>query len=927
MTNNDFVARGSAWIQRAPENGKDGVSYEILLDTDSVVLKSDTKQFETHKLGDVHFMYHQGSYMEDMTRRIIDTYSYIVLYYGYEAKKDENGKPVLGSDGKPVMEYKAIMYSSNEGVTDIWNTMQMNVGDDDECYGMKYIWYDKNLPDNDEAMFEKIWSELDGVPPTELGIKILATKMFTVRREADSVQSSDVVFGIGTKTQQPTAWITNFGGLTLADGKYVWTCTKTTLTNGTTYYTGAYCLGECYDFAKVEELYILSDSSTDEPKDDAGWSYSYKPVKGKYLWSCVKVTYNDTNISYLNKKCVSYFPKDGTNGTKFTPKGIAYGHYTASGKMPKPSDDVLGLLYLVDKVDNPMSPVNSPCVAWWRSISAGSYILAYDAAEEGDAYNVDGTLWVHNGTVWKDFGSIQGPKGDDGEDALNIELSTEKILFDYYESNFDPQNKAITLVVRQGGNVIKSSEYNVKIVSAQNFDISTGNKLTIEKQDSSCTLNCYANGVTTYSYTYDDGASYVSYPASSCSIKISIEYNEITYFKEISIEVSFVKMYGGLAYDTESLSSTYGELVGEGGRLEQMETVIAQNASEIKLTATKTDDLEKLYSEIKVQYNGINISVGNINDGLARTGINLTNGSITMTANKFKLYNNNKDEVFSADENGNGVFKGKVTATSGYVGGLEIYNDEYKVENTTFNYKGLKYQIAADGAMPEHVVNVRDRGFYVGYGNTAMGGYFQVGIKHGVTISSGGKKELSYGYFLNVSMFTTDSVTGQSAQAAKFMAGCNKIGIATALEVNAYGGRENYAVDAPNGDIRAQAGNFRAGRGNFIAENGAFVGVHLGNVTKLGDYDSGYTLKKTDSTIICNNTAKDISVTLPSDAVVGTFYRIIKKGKTVTLQSANKNIGVVNNIDLKSSVSSGTAREWINCLWDGDCWNVEMSRS
>ena len=100
--------------------------------------------------------------------------------------------------------------------------------------------------------------------------------------------------------------------------------------------------------------------------------------------------------------------------------------------------------------------------------------------------------------------------------------------------------------------------------------------------------------------------------------------------------------------------------------------------------------------------------------------------------------------------------------------------------------------------------------------------------------------------------------------------------------------------------------------------------MHRGNVTKI---DSDYTLKKTDSTIICNNTANDISIYLPSDAVVGTFYRIIKKGKTVTLISSNKNIGLVNNIDLKSRVSSGTAREWINCLWDGDCWNIEMSRS
>ena len=842
--------------------------------------------------------------------RIIDTFSYIILYYGYEAKKDANGKPVLGSDGKPVMEYKAISYSSQEGVTDIWNTMQMNVGDDAECYGMKYIWYDKNLPDSDEAMFEKIWSKLDGVPPNELGIKILATKMFTVRREADSIQSSDVVFGIGTKTQQPTSWITNFGGLTLAEGKYVWTCTKITLTNGTTYYTGAYCLGECYDFAQVDELYALSDSSTNPPKD-AVFSSSYKVVKGKYLWSCVKVTYNNSNISYLNKKCVSYFPNDGvngTNGTSFNLLGTAAGHMKT---WVKPSPFLWNTIYLVDGVN-------------------GGYPMTYKITTEGvksakanvgDAYIIDGNLWVANTTEWVNVGNIQGAPGEpgqDGEDALNIELSTDKILFDYYEGNFDPQNKSITLVVRQGGNVIKSSEYNVKIVSAQNFDIRTGNKLTIEKQDSSCTLNCYANGVATYSYTYDDGASFVSYPASSCSIKISVEYNGITYFKEISIEVSFVKMYGGLAYDTESLSSTYGELVGEGGRLEQMETVIAQNASEIKLTATKTDDLEKQYSEIKVQYNTINISVGNINDGLARTGINLTNGSISMTANKFILYNNNKDEVFSADENGNGVFKGKVTATSGYIGGCEIYDDSYDIEGTSFNHKGLRYQIDADGYMPQHVVNMRDRGFYVGYGDSAMGGYFRVGKTDIMVVSSGGKKELSYGYFFEVSMTTTASVTGQSANAAKLKAASNASGIATALELNAYGGKENYAVDAINGDIRVQNGDFRA-------ENGAFIGVHRGNVTKI--YNSDYTLKKTDSTIICNNTANDISIYLPSDAVVGTFYRIIKKGKTVTLISSNKNIGVVNNIDLKSSVSSGTAREWINCLWDGDCWNIEMSRS
>lgn len=729
-----------------------------------------------------------------------------------------------------------------------------------------------------------------------------------------SVQSSDVVFAIGeSKTTAPaTGWITNFGGLTLADGKYVWTCTKTTLTNGTSYYTGAYCLGECYDFAQVDELYALGSSATKSPDIDSSlgvniWQSSYTPKKGMYLWTCVRVTYNSNNIPYyLNKKCVSYFPTDGTNGTKFTPNGTAYGHYTASSKMPKPSDDVLGLLYLVDKVDTLLTPINKPCVVWWRSLSAGSYILSYDVAEEGDAYNVGGTLWVHNGTVWKDFGSIQGPKGDDGEDALNIELSTDKILFDYYEGNFDPQNKSITLVVRQGGNVIKSSEYNVKIVSAQNFDIRTGNKLTIEKQDSSCTLNCYANGVATYSYTYDDGASFVSYPASSCSIKISVEYNGITYFKEISIEVSFVKMYGGLAYDTEQLSSTYGELVGEGGRLSTMETNITQNAENIKLTATRTDGLEKQYSEIKVSYNSISAKVASTEKGLLDTGIDITKKTIKMTANNFTLYNNKGEETFSADEYGNGVFKGTITATGGSFGSLQMTS---YTDSTGFEFYGMHAHTAGTTMIASSTYTLDYQGLYVGTGLRNNGGSVYIGhypSKNG-TITNG-----VFDWENGVINVEADNSGVSNADISGI--GVNVVGnsshSAIGMKVSATGGKNNYAVDAENGDIRVQ--------------KGAFLGVHRGNVRKI---TSNATLLATDSTIICNNTASDITITLPSDVAIGTYYRIIKKGKTVTLQSANKNIGVVNNIDLMSSVSSKTAREWINCLWDGDSWLVEMSRS
>lgn len=887
MTNNDFVARGSAWIQRAPENGKDGVGI-----TSADVVFAQSKS-NTNPPADTDVW---KTKVDELS--LVDGYLWSGTKIIYSNKKIAiTGKYCIGST-RDFTDIEELYYLSDSGDKIPTNvTFQPSFKPEKGKYLWTCIRYRFKAQSGSAENTNWVYST-----PTCAGY---------FGDDGVSVQSSDVVFAISeSKTTAPTTgWITNFGGLTLAEGKYVWTCTKTTLTDGDSYYTGAYCLGECYDFAQVEELYALGSSATKSPDIDSSlgvniWQSSYTPKKGMYLWTCVRVTYNsNTPPYYLNKKCVSYFPTDGTNGTKFTPKGTAYGHYTASSKMPKPSDDVLGLLYLVDKVDTTLKPINSPCVAWWRSISAGSYILAYDAAEEGDAYNVDGTLWVHNGTVWKDFGSIQGPKGDDGEDALNIELSTEKILFDYYEGNFDPQNKSITLVVRQGGNVIKSSEYNVKIVSAQNFDIRTGNKLTIEKQDSSCTLNCYANGVTTYSYTYDDGASYVSYPASSCSIKISIEYNGITYFKEISIEVSFVKMYGGLAYDTESLSSTYGELVGEGGRLEQMETVIAQNASEIKLTASKTDGLEKQYSEIKVQYDRINISVGNINDGLERTGINITDGTIKMTAANFTLVNNNGVPTLGVDAFGNCSLKGTINATGGNFGSLQMTSF---TDATGFEFYGMSAHTDGTSIIAASTYRLDYQGLYVGSGLRNNGGSVHIGNRGGIT-------DGDFSWDEGVVNVEADNSGASNADISGI--GVNVVGnpshSAIGMKVSATGGKNNYAVYASNGD--------------FIAQNGAFVGVHRDNVTKIDNSD--YTLKKTDSTIVCNNTTKDISIYLPSDAVVGTFYRIIKKGKTVTLQSANKNIGVVNNIDLKSSVSSGTAREWINCLFDGDCWNVEMSRS
>ena len=786
----------------------------------------------------------------------------------------------------------------------------MNVGDDAECYGMKYIWYDKNLPDSDEAMFEKIWSKLDGVPPKELGIKILATKMFTVRREADSIQSSDVVFGIGTKTQQPKSWITNFGGLTLAEGKYVWTCTKITLTNRTTYYTGAYCLGECYDFAQIEELYALSDSSTNPPKD-AVFSSSYKVVKGKYLWSCVKVTYNNSNISYLNKKCVSYFPNDGvngTNGTSFNLLGTAEGHMKT---WVRPSTFLWNAIYLVDGVN-------------------GGYPMTYKITTEGvksakanvgDAYIIDGNLWVANTTEWVNVGNIQGAPGEpgqDGEDALNIELSTDKILFSWDRKNksYDVATKDITLVVKQGNNIINISDYTVNFQAIENFELGSNNKnIRTDGASDGYTYNIsvYSAGIAMKEYTFNASVNgkeqKVSYPASSCSVKMLITYNGITYTKIIGIEVSFVQMYGDTAWNTEQLSSTYGELTaGYNGTLAQMESKISQNAENITLKVSQTyydennKKVDERFSLIEQSVGKIKLQVSATSDGLKNTGINITDGTIKMTAANFTLVNNNGVPTLGVDAFGNCSLKGTINATGGNFGSLQMTSF---TDATGFEFYGMSAHTDGTSIIAASTYRLDYQGLYVGSGLRNNGGSVHIGNRGGIT-------DGDFSWDEGVVNVEADNSGASNADISGI--GVNVVGnsshSAIGMKVSATGGNNNYAVYAENGDFRA--------------ENGAFIGVHRGNVTNI---DSDYTLKKTDSTIICNNTANDISIYLPSDAVVGTFYRIIKKGKTVTLISSNKNIGLVNNIDLKSRVSSGTAREWINCLWDGDCWNIEMSRS
>ena len=408
-----------------------------------------------------------------------------------------------------------------------------------------------------------------------------------------------------------------------------------------------------------------------------------------------------------------------------------------------------------------------------------------------------------------------------------------------------------------------------------------------------------ADGITMMEYVYNqevDEGKKIGFPASSCAIKLSITYNGITYTRTIFIDVSFTKTYGDLTWNTEQLSSTFGKLTnGFKGTLVQMETRVNQNAQTITLEATKT-----------------------IGEKLEKSGVYIESGKILAKTNHFEVQNSNGDITFTIDKDGNLVsegnasFKGCITATSGNIGGLEIYNNSYEFGGQTFNYKGLIYENKEyEEYIPNRSVCLNDRYLYVGYGDSGFGGVFIAGYSQNQISIVGGQTEFSVGAFLTVESHTDNSATMQSSTAGRFTASGNKGGISRALEVNAYGGMENYAVDAESGDIRVQGG--------------AFIGAFCGNVNKGNNSNKvtdNYTLQPTDSIIVCKNT-KEIKITFPRKGIKAGQMFIVIAGTSSRINFGGE-YGTATSILCQGELYCGTRGQWNFILFDGDTWHIRM---
>jgi hypothetical protein len=343
--------------------------------------------------------------------------------------------------------------------------------------------------------------------------------------------------------------------------------------------------------------YQVSDSPTVIPQD---WKDSITDVKQTdakpYLWTKTVVVYSDTTKTETYS--VSYKGKDGTNGTSFTPKGMADGFFNNMSSVPSYESGMDYDVYVVN-VDDRSNPTSElpPYVCRYEYES-----LVVEHAEFGDGYNVNGHLYVANSNEWVDFGEIQGAKGDpgekgdDGKDAINIVFSPAELVFDADENgNLKQAEKSADIKVFRG---------NKQLTYLTDWDFpNVGGKqpgdncnATFMVEENSSLLKPIVKIYDISSTKIEDTKPQAFVPASSGGINVPIKVNDVTYNAYLSFAVNVNTFAHTLIQDNKKYISKYTEVSNKytevskeldnkanQSDMRKVESTIAQMPNQIKL--------------------------------------------------------------------------------------------------------------------------------------------------------------------------------------------------------------------------------------------------------------------------------------------------------------------------------------------------------
>lgn len=145
--------------------GKDAVTYEIKLDSNTVSADGKTGKFLTTKLGKYRLLRHTGDKTENCSG-VLDTFAFLVF--------------LIGADGE-VLDLGVLTGDATN--SDIYNIITGNGFKEENVYQMKFFWYSAPVIVANGYNFLQALKKTQGTPTSVMPFTVLASNTFTVLRQ------------------------------------------------------------------------------------------------------------------------------------------------------------------------------------------------------------------------------------------------------------------------------------------------------------------------------------------------------------------------------------------------------------------------------------------------------------------------------------------------------------------------------------------------------------------------------------------------------------------------------------------------------------------------------------------------------------------------------------------------------------------------
>lgn len=132
-----------------------------------------------------------------------------------------------------------------------------------------------------------------------------------------SIKAVNTWYGLSSSiTDAPSSFgYDSMGDAVIASNadRYLWSADKVTYTDGTSEFTGVYCVAKCSDLASIKEQYGTSSSSSSKPST---WSDTYPTSisKGTYIWTRDEITWKNGYTDHSDAQLAGYIGNDGEKG-------------------------------------------------------------------------------------------------------------------------------------------------------------------------------------------------------------------------------------------------------------------------------------------------------------------------------------------------------------------------------------------------------------------------------------------------------------------------------------------------------------------------------------------------------------------------------------------------------------------------------------